>query len=188
MSKKITLDAALIYPREVTTRDGRHLSLTLAGREDKDRILAFAASLPEDDLLFLRMDITEPMIVDEWMRNIEQGRTVTVLAQREKAVVGYASLHTEGARWTRRVGEIRVQVGQDYRGQGLGKRLVGEIFRLGQDLELRKMAAMMTPDQVGARASFEALGFRKEAVLPEWVVDRQGTFHDLLIMALDCNR
>jgi GNAT superfamily N-acetyltransferase len=49
---------------------------------------------------------------------------------------------------------VRVQVGVDYRGAGLGKRLVGEIFRLGQDFGLKKMAAMMTPDQKSARAAF----------------------------------
>jgi L-amino acid N-acyltransferase YncA len=188
MATTDNLEASQIYPREVTTRDGRSVSLRLMESADRQRILNFANSLPPDDLLFLRTDITEPAIVDQWVRNIEAGRTVSVIALREPNVVGYASLHTEGARWTRRVGELRVQVAADYRGVGLGKRLVGEIFRLGQDLSLKKMAAMMTPDQTSARASFEALGFRIEATLQDWVVDREGRFHDLVVMALDCER
>jgi L-amino acid N-acyltransferase YncA len=83
---------------------------------------------------------------------------------------------------------VRVQVQLDYRGAGLGKRLVGEIFRLGQDFGLKKMAAMMTPDQAGARASFEELGFRLEATLRDWVVDREGRTRDLVIMSLVCER
>lgn len=184
MAKMNKLEASLIYPREVTTKDGRTVSLRLMEAGDKQKVLNFADSLPPDDLLFLRTDITEPATIDEWIRNIEAGRTTTVLAEQDSKVVGYASLHTDGARWTRRVGEIRVQVGVDYRGVGLGKRLVGEIFRLGQDLELKKMAAMMTREQISARTSFEALGFSVEATLEDWVVDRSGGTHDLLVMSL----
>ena len=61
-----------------------------------------------------------------------------MLAEVDGDVAGYASLHTEGARWTRLVGEVRVQVGMNYRGAGLGKGLVGEIFRLGQTLGSRR--------------------------------------------------
>ena len=186
MANTDKLEASLIYPREVKIRDGRNVSLRLMEAADNQRIHNFANSLPSDDLLFLRTDITDPRTIDEWVRSIEAGTTITVLAELDSDVVGYASLHTEGARWTRRVGEVRVQVGVDYRGAGLGKRLVGEIFRLGQDFGLKKMAAMMTPDQKSARAAFEELGFRVEATLQDWVVDREGGSRDLVIMSLDC--
>jgi RimJ/RimL family protein N-acetyltransferase len=44
---------------------------------------------------------------------------------------------------------------------------------------------MMTPDQVAARAAFERLGFRVEAVLADWVEDRSGHLRDMLIMTYD---
>jgi L-amino acid N-acyltransferase YncA len=188
MTNTDKLEASLIYPREVKIRDGRNVSLRLMEAGDNQRILNFANSLPPDDLLFLRTDITDPRTIDEWVRSIEAGTTITVVAELDSGVVGYASLHTEGARWTRRVGEVRVQVGVDYRGAGLGKRLVGEIFRLGQDFGIKKMAAMMTPDQKSARAAFEELGFRVEATLQDWVVDREGGSRDLVIMSLSCER
>jgi L-amino acid N-acyltransferase YncA len=162
------------------------VALRLMTEADKLGILNFARSLPPDDLLFLRTDITDPVVVDAWVQNIGEGRSVTVLAERDNRVAGYASIHTEGARWTRRVGEIRVQVSADYRGLGLGKRLAGEIFRLSQDLGLKKMAAMMTPEQESARATFQELGFRIEAQLQDWVVDREGKSRDLVIMSMVC--
>jgi L-amino acid N-acyltransferase YncA len=152
---------------------------------DKQAVLNFARSLPQDDLLFLRTDITEAAMVDEWLRNIERGATVTALADIGEHLAGYASLHTEQAQWTRRVGEIRVQVGRPYRGVGLGRQLAAEIFRLGQARGIKKMAAMMTPDQTGARAAFERLGFQVEALLQDWVVDRDGRSRDLLLMSHD---
>jgi L-amino acid N-acyltransferase YncA len=173
------------YPHELRLPDGRPVSLRLMGPADKDVILRFARALPEDDLLFLRTDITEPAVVDEWMRNVENGESVTVLAEISGQLAGYAALHTEQARWTRRVGEIRVQVGASYRGVGLGRALATEIFQLGQARGIKKMAAKMTPDQTGARAAFEKLGFQVEALLQDWVVDRDGRPRDLLIMSHD---
>jgi len=173
------------YARELKLSDGRRVSLRLMEAADKERVLSFAQSLPPDDLLFLRTDITEPALVDEWIGNLEKGATVTVLAEVDGKLAGYASLHLEQALWTRRVGEIRVQVGVPYRGAGLGRQLAAQIFRLGQARGLKKMAAMMTPDQAGARAAFEKIGFSVEALLQDWVVDRKGRPRDLLIMSHD---
>ena len=171
--------------RELTISDGRRVTLRRMQPSDKGAVLKFARSLPQDDLLFLRTDITDPTIVDEWIANIERGATVTVLAQVDGELAGYASLHLEQAQWTRRVGEIRVQVGLAFRGAGLGRRLAARVFRIGEERGLKKMAAMMTPDQTGARTAFEKLGFSIEALLQDWVVDRNGRSRDLLIMSHD---
>jgi L-amino acid N-acyltransferase YncA len=173
------------YARELQLSDGSRVSLKLMEAADKQRVLSFAQSLPPDDLLFLRTDITEPAVVDEWIGNLEKGATVTVLAEAGGTIAGYASLHLDQARWTRRVGEIRVLVGVPYRGAGLGRQLTVQIFKLGQARGLKKMAAMMTPDQLGARAAFEKIGFNVEALLQDWVVDRNGQPRDLLIMSHD---
>jgi RimJ/RimL family protein N-acetyltransferase len=173
------------YPRKIKLPDGRELRLRLMQPEDRDQVLSFARSLPPDDLLFLRTDITEPAIVDQWIAGLKHGNTITVLAEAGRELAGYATLHLEQAQWTRRVGEIRVQVAPDYRGRSLGRRLTAEIFQLGQRRGIKKMAAMMTPDQTGARAAFEKLGFQVEALLQDWVVDRGGRPRDLLIMSYD---
>ena len=173
------------FPSEMVLPNGRHVGLRLMGAVDREQILTFARSLPPDDLLFLRTDITEPAIVDQWITDLARAHTITVLAETEGDLAGYATLHLEQARWTRRVGEIRVQVAPAFRGLGLGRRLTLEIFHLGQSRGIKKMAAMMTPDQTGARAAFEKLGFQVEALLQDWVVDRGGRPRDLLIMSYD---
>ena len=173
------------FPKESKLSDGRRVTFRMMEASDRDQVLKFARSLPQDDLLFLRTDITEAATVDEWMSNLERGTSVTVLAELGPEVVGYATLHTEQARWTRRVGEIRVLVGARFRSLGLGRELAAEIFQLGRSRGLKKMAAMMTPDQTGARAAFEKLGFQVEALLQDWVVDRDGRPRDLLIMSHD---
>jgi RimJ/RimL family protein N-acetyltransferase len=172
------------FPREVQVGHGP-LTLRLMEPRDRDPILAFARRLPPDDLLFLRLDITTPEGVDEWVRNIQAGRTITLLAESGGTVAGYASLHHNETLWNRHVGEIRVNVSPEYRRQGLGRRLVDEAFAIARDIGLRKITAQMTPDQKGARVTFERLGFRPEALLGDFVVDREGKTRDLLIMAHD---
>src|ERR1700722_10132678 len=119
MAKANKANGAHGFPREITLPNGTAIMLRLMQPGDKDKILIFARALPQDDLLFLRTDITEPASVEEWIRNVESGDTATVLAEADGHLVGYASVHSDQARWTRRVGEIRVQVGAKFRGVGL---------------------------------------------------------------------
>jgi L-amino acid N-acyltransferase YncA len=175
--------AGPMLAKTLTLSDGRVVALRAMGLPDRDKIIAFARALPQDDLLFLRTDITESSNIDDWMRHIKEGATVTILAEIDEKLAGYASVHTDQARWTRTIGEIRMQVGRQFRGLGLGRVLASEIFAIGKERGLRKMAAMMTPDQAGARAAFEKLGFQIEALLQSWVVDRNGRPRDLIIMS-----
>jgi L-amino acid N-acyltransferase YncA len=152
---------------------------------DRDALLAFARSLPNDDLIFLRTDITEPKTVDAWMSYIKSGRTISVVAEADGKLAGYASIHLNDALWTRHVGELRVLVGREQRGIGLGKRLTNEAFSIAKDLGLKKITAQMPTEQRGARQVFERLGFRPEALLADHVMSRDGQTHDLLIMSYD---
>lgn len=173
------------FPRQVRLDNGKTLELRLMSRANLDEVVAFARDLPHPDVMFLRMDITDPRNVEEWIKNIEAGRTVTVLAYDGDRLAGWASLHYNEVLWTRHVGEIRTIVGGAYRGIKLGARLVEEIFTIANDLGLKKITAQMTSDQKGARATFERIGFRPEALLADHVVDHEGRTHDMLIMSYD---
>jgi RimJ/RimL family protein N-acetyltransferase len=168
-----------------TSVDGVKLTFRLMEPSDRDALLTFARSLPNDDLIFLRTDITEPKTVDAWMNYIKAGRTISVIAEAEGKIAGYASIHLNEALWTRHVGELRVLVGRDQRGIGLGKRLTNEAFAIAKDLGLKKITAQMPTEQRGARQVFERLGFRPEALLADHVMSRDGHTHDLLLMSYD---
>lgn len=173
------------FPRTRKIRGGQQVHLSLMTAEDADRVLEFARSLPEEDVLFLRSDITQPEGVAYWVANVENGATCTILADVDGKMAGYASVHLNPARWTRRVGELRVNVGSAYRNAGLGRLLVSEIFDLARTLDLKKLSAQMTVEQQRAGQVFRKLGFRAEAILTDWVEDRAGKPHDLVVMAYD---
>ena len=174
------------YPQTVTLSDGRQVRLRLMMPGiDVYRLHAFATSLPKDDLQFLRVDITRLMVVIQWAQNIKAGLTVTVLAEQDGEVVGYASVHNDQVSWQRHLGELRIQVGQAYRGCGLGGLLGKEIFAIASDLGIEKIVAQMTADQRQAIALVERYGFKHEAVLHDFVIGRDGRKNDLVVMT--CN-
>ncbi|MFN8615837.1 MAG: GNAT family N-acetyltransferase [Dehalococcoidia bacterium] len=172
------------YPRSAGSGDAA-FELRLMGRADADAMVQFARSLPPDDLLFLRRNITDPAAVEGWIDNIEAGSAVVVLALSGGQLAGYASLNLNLANWMRHLGELRLLTGTGYRGVGLGRILASEIYAVSRLLGLRKLSAQMTLDQAGARATFERLGFRPEALLTDWVMDAKGRTRDLLVMAYD---
>lgn len=173
------------YPRTIKLEDGSAATFRLMNEHDAAEILAFARNLPEEDLLFLRSDITDPDVVDRWVNDLETGERFTVIAEAKGEMAGYASLNYNNVSWQRHVGEIRIQVGRRFRSQGLGRRLAAEIFAIARELELRIVTAQMTPDQKGAIATFARLGFQEEALLHDFVMDRSGRTRDLLVMAHD---
>ena len=172
------------YPREISVNDSA-VRLRLVTHDDKDAILTFARSLEPEDLLFLRVDITRPEVVEKWLDSIDTGQRVTVVAELGGEIIGYGSLNRKELAWSRHLGEIRIIVHQSYRRTGLGSVLAEEVYSIARDLGLIKIVAQMPTDQPGGRRMFEGLGFKPEALLTDWVIDIEGHTHDLVIMSYD---
>ncbi len=175
----MTIDA---YPKTVKLPDGSDVEVRALKPDDGPAIVDFARALAPQDLLFLRVDLTQEEVVAGWIANAAEGRSSTILAWAAEGLVGYATVHRNPAPWTRGVGEIRVNVGASHRGRGLGRVLTGQVFDIAHDLGLRKLMAQMTTDQHGAQAAFRRLGFVPEALLADYVEDRNGLTHDLVLM------
>ena len=181
----LVVDALRDYPITVSLDNGDTVELKPASTNDGAAIVSFAQNLSEQDVLFLRVDIRDAGVVDHWLNNVSLGETVSLLAWLGDEVVGYGTVDRNSARWTRRVGEIRVNIASQVRSQGLGRHLTAKIFDIARRIGLKKLTANMTPDQAGAQAAFSRLGFRHEALLADYIEDRDGNAHDLVIMSYD---
>jgi RimJ/RimL family protein N-acetyltransferase len=164
---------------------GRTVTLRLLEAADRDAVLAFAQSLPADDLLFLPLDITHPKVVDGWMRAIGKGRAFTVVAEADGQLIGMGTLVRSETNWARHLGNMRLLVSPNARGIGLGSVLANEVFMQAQTVGMQKIVAQMAAAERGAIAVFEKLGFRAEALLTDYVMDRTGRTHDLIVMSYD---
>ncbi len=173
------------FPKTIELPDNSSVELRRMSSADRDALLAFARALPEEDLLFLRVDLTEERVVDDWLANADSGRSTGIVAYDDNGLNGYAVVHTNPTSWHRHLGEIRVNVNPAYRNRGLGRALIGNVFELAGTMGLQKLTAHMTADQRGAQAAFRHVGFVPEAHLADYVQDRTGTTRDMIIMSFD---
>jgi len=175
------MSEARSYPRHVTTEAGE-IEFRLMSRADEAAVLDFARALPTHDLLFLPRNISEPKVLSAWINEIERGAITSLIALRGHQVVGCGTLVRDPHSWSPHVGEIRMVVSQDVRGQGVGRTLSQEIFALALSAGLEKLSVQMTVDQQAAIALFESLGFKAEALLHDHVRDVEGKKHDIVVL------
>lgn len=186
--KKQSADAPVPISRSdrVARRlDAIDLTVRPMTADDRGALLGLADGLPDHDLLFLRRDIRDEAVVDQWIGEIDSGQIVTLLAFADDQLIGYASIDRSQLHWSAHVAEIRVVVSEAARGKGLGRLLVEQAFQAAVAAGIEKIVARMTLDQKGAVAAFEGLGFRPEGLMRNHVRDLSGDKHDLLVMGLD---
>lgn len=169
------------YPRRVQT-EGGDIELRLMGQDDEAAVLEFARKLPVHDMLFLPRNISEPKVLSAWVKEIERGSLVSVLAIKDRTVVGCGTVARDPLSWSAHVGEIRMVISTTVRGMGVGRALSHETFALALSIGLERLIVQMTVDQSGAIAIFEGLGFRAEALLRDHVRDFAGKTHDIVVL------
>jgi GNAT superfamily N-acetyltransferase len=171
-----------LYPLHVATEAG-DIEFRMMGPADEAAVLEFAQALPEHDLLFLPRNISQPKVLSAWIKEIERGSIISLLAWRSGRVVGCGTVVRDLLSWSPHVGEIRMVVSSDVRGLGVGRALSQETFALALGGGLEKLLVQMTVDQTGAIAIFEGLGFKAEALLHDHVRDPSGNTHDIVVLA-----
>ena len=169
------------YPLHVNT-DAGEIEFRLMRRADESAVLDFAKKLPTHDLLFLPRNISEPKVLSAWINEIERGAITSVLGLKEGRVVGCGTLVRDPHSWSPHVGELRMVVSTDVRGQGVGRALSQETFLLALGAGLEKLSVQMTVDQRAAISLFESLGFKAEALLRDHVRDVDGKKHDIVVL------
>jgi RimJ/RimL family protein N-acetyltransferase len=175
------MSEARSYPRHVNTEAGP-IEFHLMSRADETAVLDFARQLPSHDLLFLPRNISQPKVLSAWINEIERGAITSLLAIKAGKVVGCGTVVRDPHSWSPHVGEIRMVVSLDVRGQGVGRALSQETFALALGAGLEKLSVQMTVDQRAAIALFESLGFKAEALLRDHVLDVEGKTHDIVVL------
>src|SRR3954454_10380150 len=105
------------YPRRASTPAGE-VEFRLMAQADEAAVLAFAQQLPVHDLLFLPRNISEPKVLAAWIKEIERGAITSLLAMLGSRVVGCGTIVRDPLLWSPHVGEIRMVVASEVRGQG----------------------------------------------------------------------
>jgi L-amino acid N-acyltransferase YncA len=131
---------------------------------------------------------TEPVSVgqrSQWFREHEPSRRPIWVVEDGGEVVGWLSLSDffDARPAYHATAEIGVYLREDYRGRGLGRRLVEEAVRRGPELGLRTLTAGAFAHNEASIRLFDAMGFRKWAHFPR-VAELDGVERDLVVLGL----
>ncbi len=173
------------YPHSAILADGVQITLRPMQHEDGPALIQFFQSLPREDRLYLRDDVTDEALIEKWVQDLDYNQIIPILAFKDEEVVGDATLHRSRHYWTRHVGSIRIVTAPSIRRKGLGIILAREIFRLAISLKLDKIVFMLAENQKSALNITRKLGFYQEAVLKGHIMDPQGQRQNMIIMSQD---
>jgi RimJ/RimL family protein N-acetyltransferase len=162
--------------------DGTNVMLREPTSKDRQDSLDFFLRLPEEDRRYLRIDVTRSGVVERRLEQAESGEVYRLWAFVGDDIAADGALEFSGERWGGHLGEIRVIVGRDYQRRGLGTLLMQALFHVAEERGLEKIVMNMLEPQTSMRAACAKLGFRVDAVVPDYVKDQDGTTHSLVIM------
>ena len=166
----------------VVLKDAREVVIRALAEADLPGLHRFFAELPEEDRIFLRMDVTDHEQVERRLRETREGKAFRLVALDGESIAAYGVLELEGHGWQEHVGELRLIVGRAWQRAGLGMNLARELYLLAVQERVEEIVARMMGPQRGARRILQRLGFKEEVVLPDHVKDRKGRLQDLVVM------
>ena len=100
------------------------------------------------------------------------------------SVIGLVSILGGGLLRTRHVGQLEIYLDVDFRRLGLGRTLMDTALQwANHNRKIRKVSLSVFPDNVGAIALYQQLGFTEEARLKGEFLEENSVFRDKLIMS-----
>ena len=174
-----------LSPKTIQIKDGTKIVVRPLSKQDGPALLKFFTSVPEEDRLFLKDDVTKKEIIDRWVTELNFDKVLPIIAEKDDVILGDATLHFNRYRWQLHMAEIRCVVAREYQQNGLGTALMRELVFAAQARDVSKIRANMMDTQISAQRAFQRLGFQKEAELKDFLIDNGGNKHNLILMVND---
>lgn len=135
----------------------------------------------EDRIATLEMETKDQAYMQAWFADREP-RFAVIVAEIAGNVVGWASINCYNKRAAYRgVGELSVYIHREFRGRGLGKRLLQELEGIGRDHEFYKFILFTFAFNTLGQSLYRNLGYREVGVFRnQGILD--GQFVDVMAM------
>jgi len=150
--------------------------------EDADGLWNFLRQLPEIDKSHFHEDVDRREAVERWAKSLDYEAVLPILAMQGDRVVGSVTLYRNRTGWKQRVGIVRILIAPDFRHKGLGTALIREIRHIGEKVALNYLLAEVIEEQQAAVRALERMGFEKAIVYRDFVNDRKGHLHNLVVL------
>ncbi len=168
-----------------TLKDGTNVVLRNLHLDDFDKLMKFYRSLPPDDRVYLKVDVTNRNVVKQRMKLMVDGTVFRIIALHGDEIVGDGMFEISKEEWRKHQGELRVIVARNFQRKGLGMLMMRELYCLAVNKGVDKIVVKMMKPQIGAQNICKKLGFHQESVIKNYVWDQAGDPQDLVIMTCD---
>ncbi len=172
------------YPKTIQLNDGRELVVRLLGPSDEKPLLEFMLSLPPEERIRFRHDVTDPAVIREWTHNVDLKNVVPLVAVQQDEIAANWTLHFKEHGWTRHHSNIRGIVKPSFRGHGLATYMVHELLSIAGQLDVENVLIQLVETQKRELKKYKEVGFEVAAVLKDWVKDLKGRHHDMVILSM----
>ena len=173
------------YPKMVSLRDGTQVELRPLQEGDANSLLDFFERIGEEDLYYLKDDVTKAEVIRDWTTNINFDRVIPIEAVVENEIVADGTLHRSQVFARRHVGELRIVVDPRYRRRGLGRLMIRELVDIAIGLELYKVTFELVPEkEEAAIRAAESMGFSKVVTLKGRIMGYEGGYDDVVVLEM----
>lgn len=183
-----TEELLLDFPKSWTLEDGTKVTVRPLVEKDREKLALFFKRIPDRDLRFLKDDVKDMRIIDQWVEHIDYKRVLPLVADLDHRIVADASLHRRKGGWRRHVGGIRVVVDPAFRHRGLAAGLIVELMDIAGMEGLDCLYAEIPADDQPALKAFKGRGFKEVARFERNILDREGKYHDLAVLRVDLSK
>lgn len=128
---------------------------------DIDALLVIYNQGIEDRIATLELDAKDINYMTDWFES-HQGRYRVFVAEADGEVVGWASLHPYSHRCAYAgVGEISVYIRRDWRGRGVGSKLLTALEAFAREHDFHKLVLGTFPFNQNGQGLYRKMGFRE---------------------------
>jgi hypothetical protein len=99
-------------------KDGTQVTLRPMTASDEEALFRFFQDLPDETLIFIRHDVKERRVIQEWAQRLDHNRVLPLLGLVGDEIVADVTLHRVPHGWKRHIGRVRVVVGTAYKSSG----------------------------------------------------------------------
>ncbi len=170
-----------VYRKFITLNNGKRVLVRPLLPEDEKRLFDLFAEASEEDTKFLKDEVKKPETVGRWVKNLDYDRVMPLVAYCDDRLVGDVALYL-GTKTVRHIGEIRIFLAADFRGVGLGSKMLQEVFEIAKKINLQLLRAEVILDHVKVVKAFRRLGFDLRCTLDDYFYRKDGVTHDIALM------
>jgi hypothetical protein len=174
------------HHKSMVAGDGLSVVLRPLGRDDALALRSFFALANPREEWFLRKNLMDPVILDQWLENLDYGSDLSTVAVREDngEIIGALILSFAPDGFRRPLVHAIVTVHPAYRHINVRTWLIQDCIELAISCGTERLVVDCLTDSEGGLASaLRELDFRELQTLKRYVGNSRGKYKDLLVMA-----